>query len=389
MPRPVGIGLISVGWMGRLHSQSYRRVNYHFPDLSLEPQLIIAADTAPERVDFATRALGYAEGTEDWRKVLAHPGVEAVSITAPNYLHHELSVAAAQSGKHFWVEKPVGRNPGETAAIKTAAESAGVMTAVGFNYRHAPAVQRAYQLIRSGSIGRVVHARGIFLNDYAADPRGALSWRFQRGLSGYGVVGDLLSHVVDLLQYLIGDVTAVSSLMTTAIPERPVLPMGVADHFAVLEGGEMGPVENEDYVGGLLRFREGAVGVCEASRVTVGPRCQIGFDIFCTDGAVSWDFERMNEVRVCIGRSGEDHGYRTVLAGPGMGEYAHFQPGPAISMSYDDLKVIEALLFLKSIATGTQFGASVADALATAQVLDALTRSAETGRWAEVDRHLV
>jgi predicted dehydrogenase len=384
--RPIGIGMISVGWMGRLHSQCYKRVNYHFPQLALQPRLVIAADTSSERVQFATDELGYAEGTDDWKEVLSHPGVDAVSITAPNYLHREMGVAAAESSKHFWVEKPVGRNSLETADIREAAKQAGVMTAVGFNYRHAPAVQKACELVRGGDIGRVVHARGMFLNDYASDPRGALSWRFQRELSGYGVTGDLLSHVVDLLQYVIGDIAEVSSLMATTIGERPVLPMGVGDHFAVIEGGEMGPVENEDYVGALVRFGEGAVGVCEASRVTVGPRCQIGFDIFCTDGAVSWDFERMNELRVCVGRSNREHGYRTVLAGPGMGAYVHFQPGPAISMSYDDLKVVEAMLFLRSIAEGRQHGASVADAMATAEVLTAIGRSAASGRWEPVKR---
>lgn len=384
--RSIGIGMISVGWMGRLHSQCYKRVNYHFPNLALQPRLVIAADTASERAQFAKDELGYAEVTADWGEVLRHPGVDAVSITAPNYLHHEMAVAAAESGKHFWVEKPVGRNSLETANILEAAGKAGVMTAVGFNYRHAPAVQRAYELVRSGTIGRVVHARGMFLNDYAADPRAALSWRFQRELSGYGVTGDLLSHVVDLLQYIIGDIAEVNSLMTTTITERPVVPMGVGDHFAVVEGGELGLVENEDYVGALVRFGGGAVGACEASRVTVGPRCQIGFDIFCTDGAVSWDFERMNELQVCIGRSDQDHGYRTVLTGPGMGAYAHFQPGPAISMSYDDLKVIEAMLFLRSIAEGSQHGASVADALATAEVLSAIGRSAESGTWEVVGR---
>ena len=384
--RPIGIGMISVGWMGRLHSQCYKRVNYHFPGLALQPRLVIAADTAADRAQFAKDELGYAEVTEDWKEVLSHPGVDAVSITVPNYLHREMAVAAAQSGKHFWVEKPVGRSSVETADIGEAAKRAGVMTAVGFNYRHAPAVQRACELVRSGALGRVVHARGMFLNDHAADPRGALSWRFERERSGYGVTGDLLSHVVDLLQYIIGDIAEVNSMMATTIAERPVLPMGVGDHFAVIEGGEMGPVENEDYVGALVRFGEGAVGVCEASRVTVGPRCQIGFDIYCTDGAVSWDFERMNELRVCIGRSDQDHGYRTVMAGPGMGAYSHFQPGPAISMSYDDLKVVEAMLFLRSIAEGTQHGASVADALATAEVLGAIGRSAQSGSWEPVKR---
>jgi predicted dehydrogenase len=384
--RPVGIGLISVGWMGRLHSQAYRRVNYHFPGLSLRPRLVIAADTMPERAMFAKNELGYGEATDNWQEVLAHPGVDAVSITAPNYMHREMALAAAETGKHFWIEKPVGRNSAETGDIYRAARDAEVMTTVGYNYRHAPAVQTAHELIRSGRLGGVVHARGMFLNDYAADPRGALSWRFQRALSGYGVAGDLLSHVVDLLQFLIGEIAGVSTIRATTIAQRPVVPMGTGDHFAVIEDGEMGPVENEDYVGTLLQFAQGAIGVCEASRVTVGPRCQIGFDIFCTAGAVSWDFERMNELRVCIRSADREQGYTTVLAGPGMGEYSRFQPGPAISMSYDDLKVIESMLFLRSIEAGVQFGPSVTDALATAEVLAAIEESAESRKWVEVVR---
>ncbi len=324
--RPVGIGLISVGWMGRLHSQAYRRVNYHFPTLSLRPRLVIAADTVPERAMFAKRELGYADATDNWHQVLAHPGVDAVSITAPNYMHREMAVAAAKSGKHFWVEKPVGRNLAETSDIYRAARDAAVMTTVGYNYRHAPAVQTAYELIRSGRLGRVVHARGMFLNDYAADPRTALSWRFQRALSGYGVAGDLLSHVVDLLQFLIGEIAGVSTIQATTIAQRPVVPMGAGDHFAIIEGGELGPVENEDYVGTLLQFAEGAIGVCEASRVTVGPRCQIGFDIFCTAGAVSWDFERMNELRVCTRSSAPSRATRPFWPAPGWESTPAFNP---------------------------------------------------------------
>ena len=327
--RPVGIGLISVGWMGRLHSQAYRRVNYHFPGLSLRPRLVIAADTMPERAAFAKSELGYAEATDDWQEVLAHPGVDAVSITAPNFMHREMALAAAKTGKHFWIEKPVGRNAADTSDIYRAARDAEVMTAVGYNYRHAPAVQTAYELIRSGRLGRVVHARGMFLNDYAADPRGVLSWRFQRALSGYGVAGDLLSHVVDLLQFLIGEIAGVSAIRATTIAQRPVVPIGTGDHFAVIEDGEMGPVENEDYVGALLQFAEGAIGVCEASRVTVGPRCQIGFDIFCTSGAVSWDFERMNELRVCIRNSEPRAGLHDRLGRPRDGRILPLSTRPS------------------------------------------------------------
>lgn len=383
--REIGIGLVSVGWMGRLHSLSYRRVNYHYPELPLRPNLVIAADVMAERGRLAVDELGYAEWVDDWRKAVTHPDVEAVSITAPNYLHREIAIAAAENGKHFWIEKPLGRNATETTEIARAAGTAGLFTAVGFNYRHAPAVHYARKLVTSGRIGRVTHVRGVFFNDYAADPRGGLTWRFQRSLGGSGAMGDLMSHTIDLLQYVAGPINAVSGLTATVVPERPVVPMGVGTHFTTIEDGDLAPVENEDYAGALLRFSSGAVGTCEASRVTVGPHCQIAFDIYGTDGAVAWDFERMNELRVCLGVSGSDHGYTTVLAGPEHGDYARFQPGPAISMSYDDLKVVEAALFLRSIATGRQFGPSVADAQAAAEVLAAIDTAARSGRWETVN----
>jgi predicted dehydrogenase len=194
-------------------------------------------------------------------------------------------------------------------------------------------------------------------------------------------VADLMPHAIDILHYLLGPVTEVSALTKTFIEERPVAPAGAIDHFAVVEGTELGPVENEDYAGALVRFAGGAVGSCEVCRVTVGPRCQLAFDIYGTDGALSWDFERMNELRACLGRSDQDHGYRTVMVGPGLGDYASFQPGPAISMSYDDLKVVEAKHFLGSIANGCQEGATLGDASAAARVLDAVIQSAKANTW--------
>jgi predicted dehydrogenase len=366
--RRLGVGLLSVGWMGRVHSQAYLRAPYHYPDLPLRPRLVIAADVVAERGRQAVDELGYAEFTTDWLDVLRHPDVEAVSITAPNYLHHEMALAAAHQGKHFWIEKSVGRNVTETAAIARAADAAGLLTAVGFNYRHAPAVQYARHLVRSGRLGRVTHVRGAFLNDYAAEPQAAFSWRFDRALAGSGVLGDLMSHAVDLLRYVVAPITEVSALTATMIATRPRPPDGAGTHFDLAADGERVPVENEDYAGALLRFADGAVGV----------------DVHGTDGAVSWDFERLGELRVCLGRSGPDHGYTTVRVGPRHGDYGRFQPGPAIAMGYDDLKVIEAAQFLRSVAGGEQLAPGTLDALAAAEVLAAIERSAAAGTWERV-----
>jgi len=170
-----GVGLISVGWMGKLHTRAYRAVPSTYPELGIAPRLVAAADTEPSRARYAVDVLGYATGTTDYREVLADPEVDVVSICAPNFLHAELGVAAAEAGKHFWIEKPVGRGFDEARTVARAAGAAGVITSVGFNYRHAPAVEHIKELVASGRLGRITNVRCVFFAGYSADPRGALS----------------------------------------------------------------------------------------------------------------------------------------------------------------------------------------------------------------------
>jgi predicted dehydrogenase len=384
-----GIGLISVGWMGKLHSRAYQAIPLVYPELKIRPRFLHAADTAPDRADYAREVLGYAKAGTDYRDVLADPEVDVVSICAPNMLHREIGVAAARAGKPFWIEKPVGRDVTETAEVAAAARAAGVVTSIGYNYRHVPAVERVRELIAAGELGRITNVRAAFFNSYAAEPNGALSWRFRRDQAGSGALGDLLSHVIDLMQYVVAPITEVSSLLSTVYTQRPILPMGSATHFAVIENGELGEVENDDYVAALVRFAAGshtagAVGTLEASRVSVGPQCGLGFEIYGTDGSAAWNFERMNEFRLCLGRGVANAGYTTVLGHAHLGDYGRFQPGPGHSMSYDDLKVIEAKKFLVAVGGGDQLNSTIADALADAEVISATAASAQDGAWHKV-----
>jgi predicted dehydrogenase len=387
-----GIGLISVGWMGKLHSRAYQAIPLVYPELKIRPRFVHAADAAADRADYAREVLGYARASTDYRDVLADPDVDVVSICAPNMLHCEIGVAAARAGKPFWIEKPVGRGASETAEVAAAARAAGVTTSIGYNYRHVPAVERVRELIADGQLGRITNVRAVFFNSYAAEPNGALSWRFRREEAGSGALGDLLSHVVDLMQYVVAPITEVSSLLSTVYAQRPILPMGSATHFAVIEDGEMGDVENDDYVAALVRFAAGsraggAVGTLEASRVSVGPQCALGFEIYGTDGSAVWNFEQMNELRLCLGRGGQNGanpGYTTVLGHSGLGDYGRFQPGPGNSMSYDDLKVIEAKKFLVAVGGGEQRNSTIEEAHADAEVIAATAASAQDGAWHSV-----
>ena len=182
-------------------------------------------------------------------------------------------------------------------------------------------MEYAKKIIAEGQLGKITNVRGSYFADYSAEPNGALSWRFIREYAGSGVLGDLMGHLADQVQYILGPISEVCGITKTVITERPVLQMGSGTHFDVIEGGEKKPVENEDYGGMLVRFADnavaaGAVGTLEASRVAVGPRASYNFEIYGTYGSLKWDFERLNELELAIGRQGAHVGYQRIMANP-------------------------------------------------------------------------
>src|SRR3954447_1444715 len=379
--REIGVGVIGMGWMGRVHSAAYRRVLEHFPHLGVRPRLVVAADVSEERRRHAER-VGFEATTPDWRAGIDYPRVGGVNITLPNVMHREVALAALEAGKHVWVEKPVGRGVDDTAAVAEAARRAGAVTGVGFCYRFAPAVAHARDLIAAGAIGDVNHYRGVFLADYANHPDSAASWRFMRDDAGSGVLGDLMAHVVDLTHVLVGPIERLTGRTATMIPRRPRQPMGEGTHFSRVQTDDLVDVENEDWAAAQVEFASGMVGSLEASRVSVGPRAGLRVEVHGTRGALAWELERMNQFeRFQLRDDGGDEGYTTVLAGPQHPGFAHFQPGAGVPMGYDDLRVAEAANLLAQIRDGEQRGPGLAEMVATAQVLAAIERSAETGAW--------
>jgi predicted dehydrogenase len=380
MERDIGVGVIGMGWMGRVHTAAYRRVLEHFPDLGVRPRLVRAADVSEERRRHAER-VGFEATTDDWRAVIDDPAVEVVNVTLPNVMHREVAVAALEAGKHLWVEKPVGRGVEDTQAVADAARKAGVVTGVGFCYRFAPAVQHAHRLIADGAIGDVNHYRGVFLADYANRPDAAASWRFSRAAAGSGALGDLMAHVVDLTHHLVGPIERLSGRIATMIPRRP-RPTAEGTHFSRVESDDLVDVDNEDWAGALCELAGGTVGSLEASRVIVGPRVGMRFEVHGTQGALSWELERMNELeRFTLSENGGDEGYTRILAGVEHPDFAAFQPGAGVPMGYDDLRVLEARNFLAAVRDGEQREPGIEQMLAAARVLEAIERSSASGAW--------
>jgi predicted dehydrogenase len=385
MTRTIGIGVIGMGWMGMLHSQSYQQIPYLFAESDIEPRLLICADDVEARAQKAKNVLGFQKYSTDWREVIANPDVQVINITAPNNLHVEIVREAAAAGKHIMCEKPVGRNPQETAEIESLARKAGVLSFVGFNYRWAPLVQYTRQLIQDGKLGKLTHYRGRFFTMYGSNPHSVLSWRFQEEYAGLGTLGDLISHVADMAHMLVSPVKRVVANKETFIKERPLAIHGEGTHFSTRSDGPFGKVENEDYVGALVEFENGVQGTLEACRAIFGPKCEHAFEVNGTKGAASWNFEKMNELNLYL-PDGDvaREGYTHLYSGPDHPFHHNINPGPAISLGYNDLKAIEAHQFLKSVADGKQGAPGFAEALAVAEVQDAIQRSWNSNSWEDV-----
>jgi len=385
MRRTIGVGVIGMGWMGDAHSRSYKLVGDRFRDRGVDARLIACADVDRDRAEAARDRFGFERATTDWRDVIADPAIEAISITAPNAAHLEVIGAAIEAGRHILCEKPVGRTPAETLQAAELARGRPLVTFVGYNYRWAPVVQHARDLIAAGELGDLTHYRGRFLNGYAKDPNGVLSWRFLAE-QGYGTLSDLLSHAIDMAHLIAGPIADVVGNRRTFIGSRPLPHAGGTHYDSAGPDGPRGEVTNEDYVGALVRFACGAQGTLEACRVITGSQCDLGFEVHGTRGALAWTFERMNELRLYRRNDTNpaDEGWTAELSGPAHPRHRSFNPGWGTGLGFDDLKVIEAAEFLTAVSTGIASPPSFEDAAAVARVQQAIVASWDSNGWQRV-----
>jgi predicted dehydrogenase len=380
----IGVGVIGFGWLGQAHSRSILRIPTLFPEREFDAELVVCGDTLPERLADAVQSFGFKRATPEWQRVVDDPEVDVVVIAAPNMLHVELIEAAAAAGKHVFCEKPVGGTPEQTVRAEKAVRAAGVISGVGYNYRWAPLVRYAAQMIADGKLGEITNYRGRFFSMYGSDPLGVLSWRFLVDQAGYGVTTDLMSHSVDLAHMLIGPITRVVGTTETFIRERPLAVTGATHYGRGRAGDATGAVTNEDYAGMLCEFANGARGTFEASRSIVGPESQMAFDVYGTTGALGWNLEQLNELQLYLAEDELHTGYRTVFGGDRFPYHGHFVPGSANAIGFEDLVVIEDYEFCRSVAAGRAHRPEFADAVEWVSVQAALLKSAESGTWEDV-----
>jgi predicted dehydrogenase len=382
--RRIGVGLIGFGWLGQAHTRSLLRIRTLFENRAFDAELVACSDALPARLDQAISSFGFRRASAAWEPVIEDPDVEVVYIAAPNMVHVQLVEAAAQAGKAVFCEKPVGGTPEQVARAARAARTAGVISGVGYNYRWAPLVRYARELIAGGELGEITNYRGRFFSMYGADPLGFNSWRFQLDQAGYGVTSDLMSHAVDLAHMLLGPIARVTGTVETFIGERPAPGDGASHYGRGRPEDPRTPVTNEDYAAMLCTFESGARGTFEVSRTLLGPESENAFDVYGTRGAVGWNFERLNELRVYRATRDRGSGYVTVLGGERFEHHGVFVPGSGNPIGFEDLVTIEDYEFCNAVAEGRPYEPGFEQALAWASVQAALLRSNETGCWEPV-----
>jgi len=369
----VGIGMLGYAFMGKAHTNAYKKIPYMMYPPPAIPKLVAVCGRNEQAAAEAARRYGYAGYYTDWRKMLEDDRIQLFDNGGPNDTHAEPSIAAARAGKHVFCEKPLGRTAEEAKKMLDAVTRAGVKHQAAFNYRFVPAVRQAYDLIRAGKLGKIYHFRAVYLQEWVMPHYGTpMIWRLDKKVAGSGSLGDLGAHIIDLARFLVGEVKSVSAMTKTFIPERP---------FA--DGKGMGKVDVDDAFVSVVEFANGAIGTLEASRFCAGRKNH------AEKGTIVFDLEKMNEMRVFwVGEEPkETQGFHDVLVSEGYHPFwSNWWPHGHIigwehSFIHELTHFLDCIVNKKDVAP---LAATFEDGYRNALVCDAILESASSRRQVDV-----
>jgi len=375
--KPLNIGLVGYGFMGRTHANAYRQAPIFF-DLPWKPVLKAVAARNSDRVKAFAQNWGFESHYTDWREVVARRDIDLIDIASPNDTHHDIAIAAAQAGKMVMCEKPLGRNAQEAAAMVAAVEAAGVANAVWYNYRFVPAVTLIRQLVDERKFGRVFHYRAKFLQDWTISrdlPQGGEGlWRLDVAVAGSGVTGDLLAHNIDTALWLNGPIAEVSAMTETFITERP--------HNLT---GKVEPVGIDDASAFLARFENGSLATFEATRYARGHKALYTLEINGEHASAAWDLHDLHRIQYFDHHDeGRLRGWRNIHVTDGDQPYMKHWWVPGLQIGYEHTFTHQFADFVRAAAKGQAAPPTFRDGLATDCVTDAVLASAKSRQWERV-----
>lgn len=383
--KQVGIALIGYAFMGKTHSNAYRQVTKFF-DPDVEPVMKVLVGRNEENVRRAADQFGWQEYATDFQKVLERDDIDIIDISTPGNQHAPMAIAAAQAGKTVFCEKPLGNTFEEAKSMVEAVEKAGVVNMVCFNYRRVPAIALAKRMIEEGALGRIYHFRARYLQDWIADPNFPLVWRLQKEIAGSGTLGDIGAHILDLSTFLVGPLTEISGMTETFVKQRPLQAAAKGDEgLTAKASSEMGEVTVDDAAAFMGRFKNGAMGVFEATRFAPGRRNFNTFEINGEKGSIAFNFERMNELEYFNAEDPSDRqGFRTINVNENDQPYSgvYWPAGHIIGYEHTFINTVYDLL--QGHARGENPHPTFRDGAYNNLVLETIEKSAESRKWEDI-----
>ena len=375
--KSLNIGMIGYGFMGRVHTNAYRKVN-HFFDLDYQPVLKAACARNEERIQAFADRWGYQSVETDWRKMISREDIDVIDICVPNNLHKEIALAAAEAGKMILCEKPLAMDSDEGEEMCNAVEKAGVANMVWYNYRRVPAVTLAKRLIEEGRLGRIFHYRSDFLQDWTISedlPQGGEAlWRLDVNAAGSGVTGDLLAHCIDTAIWLNGAIESVTAMTETFVKER-----------VHQETGRSQPVGIDDACAFLARFSNGSLSVFESTRYARGHKAQYTLEINGEHASISWDLHDQHRLSYFDHRDDSIvRGWRSIHVSDSDQPYMDKWWVPGLQIGYEHTFVHHVADFLEGLSLGVPASPTFRDALETQKVCDAILSSAQSRQWVDI-----
>lgn len=377
----INVAIIGHKFMGKAHSNAWRQVSRFFPG-KLEPRMrVLCGKACTEELEATARLFGWEESDCDWQRVVERKDIDVVDIATPGYLHHDMAIAAAQAGKHVICEKPLANTLADTKEMLRAVQKAGVKHMLMHNYRKIPAVALVRRLIDEGRLGDIYHYHGAYLQDWIIDPEFPLVWRLQKKFAGSGALGDIGAHAIDLARYLNAEFNTVVGQMTTFIKERPL----VAEDRGLRQvkaGSGTGKVTVDDDTNFLARFANGSVGVFESSRFGGGRKNWNTFQIYGSKGSVAFNLERMNELEFYDREEPEqEQGFKTINVTESVHPYVGAWWPAGHIIGYEHTFVHAMHDFLTALENDTLPSPNFTDGVKNQAVLEAVERSAKSGKW--------
>lgn len=375
--KKLNVGIVGYGFMGRAHSNAFRKVGNFFP---AEHEVVLKAACArsEEKARAFADTWGYESIETDWRKLVERPDIDVIDIASPNDTHKEIALAAAAAGKMILCEKPLGRNAAESEEMVAAVEAAGVANMVWYNYRRVPAVSMARQLVDEGRLGRVFHYRAKFLQDWTINadlPQGgAALWRLDVSVAGSGVTGDLLAHCIDTAMWLNGPITEVSAVTETFVKERMHNLTGKVEKVGIDDASLF-----------LARFANGSLATFEATRYARGHKALYTLEMNGEKASLFWDLHDLHRLQYFdYADEGRLRGWKSIHVTDGDQPYMKNWWVPGLQIGYEHSFVHQVADFVAGLESGQPAAPSFRDALQTDYVTDAVLKSARERNWQTV-----